>query len=172
MTRAGAAAEDPPCLVQTLPSHVLQEVLGFLGAADVARAAMTCAAFRQASRSEHLWRRLLSALGQVNGEPAWKAIFKFWSDPQPNSLAWQQSLTLDEGTFAARYLHRCTAIGVSAPRASYATYTCPQYDRHKMDVVAGSNGCSPNSCLRRDGAIVKLTRRVTAPNPCRTGTRS
>ena len=45
----------------TLPVHLLQEVLGFLGAKDVARAAMTCAAFRQASRSEHLWRGLLGA---------------------------------------------------------------------------------------------------------------
>ena len=62
MTRAEAAARrPPPCLVLTLPSHLLQEVLGFLGAADVARAAMTCAAFRQASRSEHIWRRLLAA---------------------------------------------------------------------------------------------------------------
>jgi len=52
MTRAeDAARRPPPCLVLTLPSHLLQEVLGFLGAADVARAATTCAAFRQASRS-------------------------------------------------------------------------------------------------------------------------
>ena len=61
MTRAEDATRrtPPPCLVLKLPSHLLQEVLGFLGAADVARAAKTCAAFRQASRSEHLWRGLL-----------------------------------------------------------------------------------------------------------------
>jgi hypothetical protein len=51
---------DVPVLT-TLPSHLLQEVLGCLGAADVARAAMTCAALRQASRSEPLWRGLLAA---------------------------------------------------------------------------------------------------------------
>jgi len=56
-----STAQDEPCLVVDLPSHLLQEVLGFLGAADVARVAMTCAAFRQASRSESLWRRLLAA---------------------------------------------------------------------------------------------------------------
>jgi hypothetical protein len=62
MTRAEAAARrQPPCLVLTLPSHLLQEVLGFLGAVDVASAASTCSAFRQASRSEHLWRGLLAA---------------------------------------------------------------------------------------------------------------
>jgi hypothetical protein len=47
--------------VLTLPSHLLQEVLGFLAAADVARAATTCATFRQASRYEHMWRGLLAA---------------------------------------------------------------------------------------------------------------
>jgi len=36
-------------------------VLGFLGAAEVARAETTCAAFREASRSEHLWRDMLAA---------------------------------------------------------------------------------------------------------------
>jgi hypothetical protein len=62
MARADDAARTtPPCLVLTLPSHLLQEVLGFLAAEDVARAATTCAAFRQASRSEHLWRGLLAA---------------------------------------------------------------------------------------------------------------
>jgi hypothetical protein len=51
----------PRQVLITLPSHLLQEVLGCLGAADVARAAMTCTALRQASRSEPLWRGLLAA---------------------------------------------------------------------------------------------------------------
>jgi len=46
-------------VLTTLPLHLLQVVLGCLGAADVARAAMTCAAHRQASHSEPLWRGLL-----------------------------------------------------------------------------------------------------------------
>jgi hypothetical protein len=49
------------CPVLTLPGHLLREVLGLLGAADVARAATTCPAFRAASRCEILWRRLLAA---------------------------------------------------------------------------------------------------------------
>ena len=66
MTRAEAAApssssHEKPCFILTLPSHVLREVLGFLATADVARAATTCAALRQASRSESLWRGLLAA---------------------------------------------------------------------------------------------------------------
>jgi len=62
MTRAeDAARKTPLCLVLALPIHLLQEVLGFMGAVDVASAASTCAAFRQASRSERLWRGLLGA---------------------------------------------------------------------------------------------------------------
>jgi hypothetical protein len=56
-----SSSGEEPCPVLTLPLHVLQVVLGCLGAADVASAAMTCATLRQASRSEPLWRGLLAA---------------------------------------------------------------------------------------------------------------
>jgi hypothetical protein len=56
-----SSSSQGPCLVVTLPAHLIQEVLGYLGAADVARAAMTCTALRQASRSEPLWHGLLAA---------------------------------------------------------------------------------------------------------------
>jgi len=71
MTRAEDAApsssssssSSPPELsLLDLPAHLLREVLGgeVLGAADVARAATTCATFRQVARSESLWRGLLA----------------------------------------------------------------------------------------------------------------
>ena len=94
-------------------------------------------------------------------------MYKFWSNPQPDSLARRESPAV-ESTFAARQQHCCTAIGVSAPHASRAACSCPhsdrQYYRHRVNLLADQT--------RRDGAIPKLTRCVTAPNPRRMGTRS
>lgn len=50
-----------PCLLLSIPSHLLREVFRFLEPADVAKAAMACNSLRQVSRSESLWRDLLAA---------------------------------------------------------------------------------------------------------------
>ena len=65
---------------------------------------------RLTSRAHRCYR---NTPGKISSEPAWKAMYRSWSDPQPNSLAWRESPAL-ESTFAARYMPRCTAIGVSA----------------------------------------------------------
>jgi len=54
-------ADVPRLVLTTLPSHLLQVVLGCLGAVDVASAATTCVTMRQASRSDPMWRALLAA---------------------------------------------------------------------------------------------------------------
>jgi len=127
--------DEPSMLLDRVPAHVLREVFGFLGDSDLARAEATCATFRQASRSESLWRdKLADKLGDqakivlpeklpheryyhgdILEEPAWKTMFKFWMDPKPNSFTWNEKARGEEidhsGKFAARYLHRCTAVG-------------------------------------------------------------
>jgi hypothetical protein len=56
--------DEPSMLLDRVPAHVLREVFGFLGDSDLARAEATCATFRQASRSESLWRdKLADKLG-------------------------------------------------------------------------------------------------------------
>ena len=56
--------DQPSMLLDRVPAHVLREVFGFLGDSDLARAEATCATFRQASRSESLWRdKLADKLG-------------------------------------------------------------------------------------------------------------
>lgn len=60
LATASPRQQTDQCLLLCLPSHVLREVFGFLGARDVARAATTCSTFRQVSRSESLWRGFLS----------------------------------------------------------------------------------------------------------------
>ena len=52
--------DQPSLLLDRVPAHVLREVFGFLGDSDLARAEATCATFRQASRSESLWRDKLA----------------------------------------------------------------------------------------------------------------
>ena len=52
--------DQPSMLLDKVPAHVLREVFGFLGDSDLARAEATCATFRQASRSESLWRNQLA----------------------------------------------------------------------------------------------------------------
>ena len=57
--------DQPSMLLDRVPAHVLREVFGFLGDSDLARAEATCATFRQASRSESLWRdKLADKLGK------------------------------------------------------------------------------------------------------------
>jgi hypothetical protein len=53
-------------------------------------------------------------------------MFKFWSDPQPDSLGWLNCPAL-EGKFAARYMHRCTEIGVVS-----AAFTCPLFSPPRL----------------------------------------
>ena len=60
MGTAEEADEQPSLLLEKLPAHVLREVFGFLGDADLAAAAATCATFRQVCRSESLWRNILA----------------------------------------------------------------------------------------------------------------
>jgi hypothetical protein len=52
--------EQPSMLLDKVPAHVLREVFGFLGDPDLASAEATCATFRQAARSESLWRKQLA----------------------------------------------------------------------------------------------------------------
>ena len=52
--------DQPSMLLDRVPAHVLREVFGFLGDADLAAAAATCATFRQVCRSESLWRNILA----------------------------------------------------------------------------------------------------------------
>lgn len=51
---------EPSMLLDKVPAHVLREVFGFLGDSDLASAEATCATFRQAARSESLWRNQLA----------------------------------------------------------------------------------------------------------------
>jgi len=67
-------------------------------------------------------------------------MYKHWSDPQPDSLAWLESPEIDStsGTFAARYDHRCTTIGVSAPAPSRRAPPFRGRLRMAKHVVTGS----------------------------------
>jgi len=137
-----------------LPRDVVIEIVARLGSErDVAACARACAAFRNAARSEGVWRKLLaSKLGseasvilpkRLEGEgelvsgtrregvrtrtttsatsatppPArWMLKYKAWHRPEAGALRWskttaESSLEPAETKYAARYLHRCTAIG-------------------------------------------------------------
>jgi len=120
-----------------LPRDVVVEIVRALGRErDVAACAMTCKAFWSATQSERVWRDLLaSKLGmeaevllpeRVAGErrretdtreaPRWMLKYKSWYKPEPQSLAWSSTtrdygLAPAESKYAARYLHRCTAVG-------------------------------------------------------------
>ena len=120
-----------------LPRDVLVEIVRALGRErDVAACAMTCKAFWSATQSERVWRDLLaSKLGmeaevllpeRLAGErrretdtreaPQWMLKYKSWYKPEPQSLAWSSTtrdygLAPAESKYAARYLHRCTAVG-------------------------------------------------------------
>ena len=127
--------------VSALPRDVIVEIVRGLGRErDVAACALTCSIFRSATQSESVWRNLLAAkLGleadvllpkrlkderrTEEGEkldageiPRWMAKYKSWHRPQPGTLTWS-STTRDyglepaESKYAARYLHRCTAVG-------------------------------------------------------------
>lgn len=120
-----------------LPRDVVVEIVRALGRErDVAACAMTCKAFWSATQSERVWRDLLaSKLGmeaevllpeRLAGErrretdtreaPRWMLKYKSWYKPEPQSLAWSSTtrdygLAPAESKYAARYLHRCTAVG-------------------------------------------------------------
>lgn len=139
-----------------LPRDVVIEIVARLGSErDVAACARACAAFRNASRSESVWRNLLaSKLGResrvmlpmrleseveegrsggrregawtrtrtttsVEATPPtarWMLKYKRWHRPESGALRWgkttaDSSLEPTETKYAARYLHRCTAVG-------------------------------------------------------------
>ena len=64
MQDAPFVAEGPCELMEKLPAHLLREVFGFLGDADLASVSATCKTFHQVCRSESLWRdKLADKLG-------------------------------------------------------------------------------------------------------------
>jgi hypothetical protein len=100
-------------------------------------------------------------------------MYKFWSDPQPDSLDWLQSPAREITSgkkFDARFLHRCTAIGVSAPRfVPHAS--ARQGSRHRCNRPCPF--CWLTTPEYKTLWIVRGTdSRVTAPNPRRMGARS
>lgn len=60
MQDAPFVAEGPCELMEKLPAHLLREVFGFLGDADLASVSATCKTFHQVCRSESLWRNILA----------------------------------------------------------------------------------------------------------------
>jgi len=154
--------------LSALPRDVAVEIVRRLESErDVAAAAMTCTAFRSATRCEGVWRNLLaSKLGaeaavvlpkrlsdevahpssprgaargglggafddgeETMGEcqrrdassavwetPKWMLKYQRWHNPTKGTLTWSASTTEEslepaETKYAARYLHRCTAVG-------------------------------------------------------------
>ena len=60
MHDAPFVVEGPCELMEKLPAHLLREVFGFLGDADLASVSATCKTFHQVCRSESLWRNVLA----------------------------------------------------------------------------------------------------------------